>query len=225
MGNKIYLLLGSIFLAIGLIVGMTFSVAGIFEGIKQDNSVAVDAEIEEITSYRTEDNKLGHEVYVSFINPKTEQIEKRRINFYDSSMYEGKEIEIFYNRDSNTIFTGSMSIMLLAMGIGFLVLFGGVGAGLLIFFRRGMKKVKYLKETGIKVLAKVIDIGEDNHIIINRQPATILICEYEDLCNGLRYTFQSGPILKNGLVAKYPIGSMIEVYIEEKDFGNFYVAI
>ncbi len=126
---------GSIFIIVALIIGGIFIGVGAMNCIKAGESVPITAYIEEIKTYEKGDD-IEHEVYVSFVNPDTEEPQESRLNFYNSSMREGKKLDLMYHSESGDIIDKGMSIIFLVAGIFMLLIFGGVGVGLLIAGRR-----------------------------------------------------------------------------------------
>ena len=140
---------GSIFIIAALIMGSTFIGVGAMNCIKANESVPITAYIEEIETYRGDDD-IEHEVYVSFVNPDTEELQERRLNFYNSSMREGQELALMYHSESGDIIDKGMSIIFLVIGIFILLIFGGVGVGIVI----GEKRQQKTKSNGIIVVKK-----------------------------------------------------------------------
>ncbi len=139
----IFASIGVIFVIIGLVVfGNIFNYA---------NKVDTIGIITEISSYRSTNNNRNHDVYVSY-TVEGEKYESR-LNGYFSSFYEGKEINIYYDKDNpNKIGMKSLDLLFLIFpGIGLIFLIIG-GTGILIKINK-RKLEKKLKENGELIYA------------------------------------------------------------------------
>ena len=138
--NLIWILfasVGAIFVIIGFVVSLN-----IFNDKNKVNTVGT---ITEISSYSRDDNR-NHDVYVSYIVDGKEY--ESRLYSYSSSFYEGKKINIYYDKENpNKIGVKSLDwLFLIFPGIGLIFLIIG-GTGILI--KKNKKKLeKKLKENG-----------------------------------------------------------------------------
>ncbi len=138
--NLIWILfasVGAIFVIIGFVVSLN-----IFNDKNKVNTVGT---ITEISSYSRDDNR-NHDVYVSYIVDGKEY--ESRLYSYSSSFYEGKKINIYYDKENpNKIGVKSLDLLFLIFpGIGLIFLIIG-GTGILI--KKNKKKLeKKLKENG-----------------------------------------------------------------------------
>ena len=132
--NLIWIILasiGAIFVIIGLVVfGSVFN---------YENKVDSVGTITEILSYRSTNHNINHEVYVSYTVEGKEY--KSRLNSYSSSFYEGKEIDIYYDKDNpNKIGVKSLDLLFLIFpGIGLIFLIIG-GTGILVKINKKKSK-------------------------------------------------------------------------------------
>ena len=86
----IFAIIGAILVVIGFILfGSVFN---------YNNKIETTGIITEIWSSRDSDNNRNHKVYVSYVAEGNEY--ESTLNGYSSSFYEGKEIEIYYDKDN-----------------------------------------------------------------------------------------------------------------------------
>ena len=207
---------GAIFLIIGLSV--CFNIFNI------ENKIKTIGTITQIETYRDSDGDTNYRVFVSY-NVDGEEYEAR-LNGYAASFYEGKEIEIYYDKN-NPEKIGSNSLDLL------MLIFPGFG---LVFFSIGLigvirninkkKKQKYLKENGDVIYAEYIEtIFNENYSINGRHPYNI-ICEWENPSDNKRYIFRSDNIWTNpeNIINERNI-KMFPVYIKRDKIKEYIVDI
>ncbi len=118
---NIFLFIGFLFFIIGIIffaVGSSILISG---NSFMKNAEKTTAEISEIDSYYSGSSRLGskkhYNVTVEYVVDG--EVYERTLNEYNSGMYEGKEIEIYYNPDNpSEIKTGPKILEIIFMGIG-----------------------------------------------------------------------------------------------------------
>ena len=110
---NIFLFIGFLFFIIGIIFFAAGSAILISGNSFMKNAEKTTAEISEIDSYYSGSSRLGskkhYNVIVEYVVDG--EVYERTLNEYNSGMYEGKEIEIYYNPDNpSEIKTGSKNI-------------------------------------------------------------------------------------------------------------------
>ena len=213
-------ILGSLFFFIGLI----FVVAGFFvwRADKKFFKTAqpTSAEIVDIVSYRDSDGDVRHEVYVSYV-VDDRVYEYVRLNTYTSSMYIGKEVEIFYSPADPGIAkmkSGSTVLIFVFIGMGgvFAVIGGCVLAG-----RLKVRKKSKLRETGCCMRLPIIQITTNN-VTVNGVPGHVVICGNQDMSGGGTGTYESDPCYD--WISDYmKPGDLIAVYYDPADPSRYFV--
>ncbi len=205
--NLIWIILasiGAIFVIIGLVVfGSVFN---------YENKVDSVGTITEILSYRSTNHNINHEVYVSYTVEGKEY--KSRLNSYSSSFYEGKEIDIYYDKDNpNKIGVKSLDLLFLIFpGIGLIFLIIG-GTGILVKINK-KKSEENLKENGKLIYANYVETVLNTSYRVNGKCPYNIICEWNDTLDNKKYIFKSKNIWINP-----------EKIIKEKDIKQFTVYI
>ena len=192
--NKEEILAGVIF----LIVGMVFMLVGIIFGISKlnyNNKVNTTGVITEISSYRKSNGDRKYDVYVSYLVNGIEYNSK--LGGYSSGFYEGKEIEIYYDKDNPTkIGTKSIDflfIIFLGMGTVFVII-GGILIYQKVYKRRLRKK---LKENGETIYASYVETVLNTVYSVNGRNPYNVICEWNNTIDGKKYLFRSQNIWEN----------------------------
>ena len=184
----IFASIGAVFVIIGLVVfGSIFN---------YENKVDTVGTITEIVSYynNAKDNR-NHEVYVSYIADGKEY--ESMLNGYSSSFYEGKEIDIYYDKDDpSKIGVKSLDLIFLIFpGIGLIFLIIG-GAGILVKVNK-RKLEKNLKENGELIYANYVETVLNTSYQVNGKSPYNIICEWNNALDGKKYIFKSKNIWKN----------------------------
>ncbi len=197
--------IGAIFVIIGLVVfGSIFN---------YDNKVDTVGTIKEISSYYSNaKHNRNHEVYVSYIVDGKEY--ESRLNSYSSSFYEGKEIDIYYDKDNpSKIGMKSLDLLFLIFpGIGLIFLIIG-GIGILVRINK-RKTEKNLKENGELIYANYVETVLNTSYRVNGKCPYNIICEWNNTLDNKKYIFKSKNIWINP-----------ENIIKEKDIKQFPVYI
>ena len=205
--NLIWIILasiGAIFVIIGLVVfGSVFN---------YENKVDSVGTITEILSYRSTNHNINHEVYVSYTVEGKEY--KSRLNGYFADFYEGKEIDIYYDKDNpNKIGVKSLDLLFLIFpGIGLIFLIIG-GTGILVKINK-KKSEENLKENGKLIYANYVETVLNTSYRVNGKCPYNIICEWNDTLDNKKYIFKSKNIWINP-----------EKIIKEKDIKQFTVYI
>lgn len=200
----IFTIIGGIFVVIGLII-----VGNVFNYENKESTVGI---ITEISTYRGNNDDRNYRVYVSYnVDGRTYESE---LNGYSSSFYEGKEIEIYYDKDNpNKIGMKSLDLLFLILpGIGLIFLVIG-GTGILIKInRRNLEK--RLKENGELIYADYVETIINTSYRVNGRYPYKIICEWTNPVDSEEYMFKSRNIWSNP-----------EDIIEEKNIKQFPVYI
>ena len=210
--NKIENLIWTIFASIGaifVIIGLA-----VFGSIfNYENKVDTVGTITGISSYYSGTNhNRNHEVYVSYTVDGKEY--ESRLNSYSSSFYEGKEIDIYYDKDNpNKIGVKSLDLLFLIFpGIGLIFFIIG-GTGILVKINK-RKSEKKLKENGELIYANYVETVLNTSYRVNGKCPYNIICEWNDTLDNKKYIFKSKNIWINP-----------EKIIKEKDIKQFTVYI
>ena len=132
----IFTIIGGIFVVIGLII-----VGNVFNYENKESTVGI---ITEISTYRGNNDDRNYRVYVSYnVDGRTYESE---LNGNSSSFYEGKKINIYYDKNNpNKIGMKSLDFIFL-MFPGFGLIFLSIGGTGLLLKNRNKKLEKSLKE-------------------------------------------------------------------------------
>lgn len=200
-----------IFASIGLIfvvIGLAMS-GNIFNYANKVDTVGI---ITEIIPYTTSDNSINHKVYVSYTVEGNEY--ESMLNSYSSGFYEGKEIEIYYDKDNpGKIGVKSLDLLFLIFpGIGLIFLILGA-TGLLVNINK-RRVEKRLKETGELIYANYVETVLNTSYQVNGKTPYNIICEWNNPQDNNKYIFKSKNIWINP-----------QNIIEEKNIKQFPVYI
>lgn len=199
----IFAIVGAIFVAVGLILfGSVFNSA---------NKVETTGIITRISLSGSSENE-SYKVYVSYV-VKGDEYESI-LNGYSSSFYEGKEVEIYYDKDNpNKIGMKSLDLLILIVpGIGLIFLIIG-GTGILL--KVSKKKLENrLKKDGELIYADYDETIINTSYSINRRHPYKIICEWINPVDNEEYMFKSRNIWINP-----------EDIIEERNIKQFPVYI
>ena len=177
-----------------------------------------------IFNYSNIDGDRNYDVFVSY-DVNGEEYESR-LNGYSSSFYEGKEVDIYYDKDNpNKIGIKSLNLVFLifpGLGLIFFII-GGVG---LFVKAKGKKNDKYLKENGEKIYADFVDIKINTGININGAYPYNIICEWNNPEDNKKYVFKSRNIWTNpkNIIEERNI-KQFAVYIDRENIKKYFVDI
>ena len=197
--------IGAIFFILGLVV-----CGSIFD---YENKVDTVGTITKISIYYSNDiHDKKYEVYISYIvdGKKYESM----INSYSSSFYEGKEINIYYDKNNpSKIGVKSLDLLFLIFpGAGLISLI--VGATGILVKIKNRKLEKYLKENGELIYANYVETVLNTSYTVNGKKPYNIICEWNNTLDSKKYIFKSKNIWINP-----------EDIIKEKDIKQFPVYI
>lgn len=199
----IFAIIGAILVVIGFILfGSVFN---------YNNKIETTGIITRISLSRNSENE-SRRVYVSYV-VKGDEYESA-LNGYSSSFYEGKEVEIYYDKDNpNKIGMKSLDLLFLILpGIGLIFLIIG-GTGILVKVNK-KKLEKRLKENGEPIYADYVETIINTSYSVNGRYPYKIICEWTNPVDSEEYMFKSKNIWSNP-----------EDIIEEKNIKQFPVYI
>lgn len=209
-----------ILVGIGLLIGSAVYAKHFYSFMSKAEEIT--GEVARIEEYYDSDHDLQHRVFVSYRYDGVDY-ENVAINFYSSSMYEGKEITLYCDPDhphniraksSETVVIVVLTVMgLIFMLIGDVALIGAI--------RKKLQNRKRLMEG--KMLLGVVDHIEYNtSVTANGMHPFVIFCSYRDEYKDITYRFKSENIWTDPSLVFQP-GSAIEIYVEENDYSKYYV--
>lgn len=222
--NKLLYLFPAIFLAVGLglFTGGLIWLISCFQF--RETAVEVPGIITEITEYRNSDGEYNHHVYVSY-EYNGEVFENISLNAYSGSMYEGENIILLYDperpgkvRLKSMLYFGPI----LLMGMG--VLFSVIGGGILTAVLCRSARRKKIRNQGKILYAIVEQIVHNESYTVNGIHPYVIYCTYRDDYRDVVYRFKSENLWSDPS-ALFPLGSSIEVRVDEKDYSKYYVNV
>lgn len=220
--NRIVYVVFVIFLIVGIgLLAGAFLFSRYFASFKA-RAEEVTGEITRIEEYYDSDRELRHHVYVSYTYDGVDY-DDVSINSYNSSMYEGKEIELLCDKKNPEHIMGKSAgnlVVIILSGIGIIfVLVGGIP--LLVMIRKKSKNKKIL-EKGQVLHALVDSIEYNTSVAVNGTHPYVIFCSYRDEYQDITYRFKSDNIWTDPFLVFQP-GSDIEVYVEPGDYSKYYV--
>lgn len=190
----------------------------------KEAAVQIYGEITKIESYRDSDDEVHNTVYVTY-EYDGNIYKDVRINSYSSSMTKGKRISLYCDpndpwrvRASSTLYFGPVTMA----GTGLIFTVSGVG----IFISMTVKGVKQkkLREKGKSIYATVEQIACNKKLSKNGAHPYVIYCTYRDRYTDVTYRFKSETLWYDPS-AQFPVGSTIEVKVDEKDYSRNYVKV
>ena len=177
----IFTIIGEIFVVIGLII-----VGNVFNYENKESTVGI---ITEISTYRGNNDDRNYRVYVSYnVDGRTYESE---LNGYSSSFYEGKEINIYYDKNNpNKIGMKSLD-MLFLMFPGFGLIFFAIGGTGLLIKSKNKKLETSLKEKGDVIYADYVETIVNRSYRVNGRHPYQIICEWSNPLDDKKYIFKS----------------------------------
>lgn len=208
-----------------LFVGTCLFVVGFFSNARnmsyQRKFVKTEATITDISNYRRSVNESdAHDVYVAF-TVKGKRYEGR-ISGWDSGMYIGKKITVFYNPQNPWEFHHDSSLMwVIFMLLGFSFMLGGA-IPIIVMMRKHTGKKALLKK-GKKVMAEITDIIDSSYTF-NSSYGKHIVCERLDPLTGMYYRYKSDVIWFNpeSMIKQLNI-TQLPVFLDQKNEKNYYV--
>ena len=197
-------------------IGLLFTVLGIVlfftQSIDKDDRVYTTAIIERIDRYTDSDGDTSYDVFVSYYVDNKEYIEE--LNSYTSSYYEGKEIEVYYdkNKPSRVRTDGFEFVFLIFSVVGLVFVIIGLSGIIGSILKK--KKVKELKQTGMIIEAIYETTLVNGNFEVNGSNPYNIICSWYDSITNQTYELKSDNLWYNP-----------EEYISQKNITKFKVYI
>lgn len=192
----------------------------------KDKYATVEATITDITTTKVSDSYY-HDVYVTYTYEGV-TYENKILNYYNSNMFIGKTETILCDKEHPDIIKSTT-------GNNFIIIFTAIFAGGMIFMAviitvvtlKPLKKEKYngkaILKHGVKLDAIVEKVSEVYDEETDRTVYSI-ICTYTDAVTGTTYRFRSDEVWKDPRAYIYE-GTPIEVYVNPKDYSQYYVLV
>lgn len=213
--------------AIFLLIGINFFSIGTAIQVKNWNfkktAVQTEGTITDIIRYRSNsDDSYSHEVYVSFTVRGVEF--EGRINEWNSGMYKGQPITIYYDPDNPWNFqTDTSTALWILIAIGFVFLVVAIVAIIKLFFNNAGRK-KLLTD-GRRIYAEITDVVLAN-VQINNRYCKVIICEYTDEMTQTTYRFKSEAIKGDpARIIQQRNITQLPVYWDRHNIKRYYVDI
>ncbi len=104
------------------------------------------------------------------------------------------------------------------VGLGFLLIFGGLGLGLILYTARAKKGSEWLVDDGVKVAAQIIEIKhlEKNYWMV--------VSTWTDPKTGQAYIFES-ELINQRLANTFKPGQLLPVYVDPKAPTNYWFRV
>jgi len=205
-----------------VIAGLLFAVIGYFINVndkKYYEYPTAEAKILDIDTLG-DDTDVLIEFYVNNTSIKGYS------NYYDSQMRVGDTIIVYYNPSNPTdyLVDGNINISVIFMIVGTIIFVFGT----FTIIRLNLKYKKYLnvKNTGIRVDARISGIEVDTSIAINNKNPYYILCYGVNPITGQEQTFRSENVWED--VRKIIEDNNIDilpVYIDQSNHNNYYVDI
>ncbi|MBR4083329.1 MAG: DUF3592 domain-containing protein [Lachnospiraceae bacterium] len=210
------------------LVGVIFLIVCTFLTISgkkfDETAVEVSGTIMTIESYRDSDGDRHHRVYVDY-EYQGRKYKDVRLNSYNSSMREGKEIILKLDPDNPEkvrTLHGNLIASVIMGGMGLIFVLVGIIPTVLGI--RKDRRNKKLREQGRYIYAIVERIDINYSYSLNGRHPFVVYCNYQDEFSGVLYRFMSDNIWTD----PYPIlqqGSEVRVYVDGQDYSKYHVDV
>lgn len=179
--------IGVLFLIVGAIICIH-----IFDDSDHVDTTGV---ITEISYSRDRDGDRDYNVYVAYEVDGVSY--ESRMNSYSSSFYEGKEIDIYYDRDNPRRIGAKelRGLFVIFPGIGLLFFCMG-GIGLAVIAKKNRRSAA-LRETGYRVMAEYVETEVNIHYSVNNRNPYRVVCRWRDPESGKTHIFKSENLWEN----------------------------
>ena len=219
---------GSIFVIIMFALFSTvFLLIGIFGKMSADNFMSTgkktDAEIIEIETYVDRDadgdRHTRHRVYVEYFVDGERY--NAKLNNYNSTMYEGKIIEIYYDPyNPSKVMTDDSTFFIIFICVG--GAFAAVTVAVAIANILAGRKQKNLIANGTPYTGTIIDVRMITNIEVNGRHPYKADCEVINPITQERYLFSSKNVYCD---IGHLVGAPVVVYMDNQDPSKHYVDI
>lgn len=218
LGVIVFLSVGIIFLVVGLLLQF-----GVFS-IDEEDRIYTTATITRIDTYHDSDGDTSHKVYVEY--QVDDNLLESKLNTYVSSYYEGKEIDVYYDKNNpsrvQTDGANFLGIIFIVLG-GILAIFGAF----MLFVRfNGDSKARKLKLNGERVDAEYVETIVNTYYTVNGRNPYQVICKWKDPSTGDEITFKSKNLWEDPeyIIQKQNI-KVIPVYIDSSNHKKYFVDV
>lgn len=221
-GGKFLYLFCGIFAVIGAVLLVSAVMVYVSDQKFMAEAEEINGVIDTIETYRDSDHETHHRAYVNYTY-NGQQYNKVRVNFYSSSMYEGKEITLYCDpQHPERVIVQGANIFAVVILSGMGVLFLCIGIIPIIISIRVKAKKKKVRETGRTLYATVEEISYCRNYVINGRHPYVIFCSYRDDYKDITYRFKSEYLWVNPEPA-VTVGSTIKVYVDANNYKNYYV--
>ncbi|MGN1481156.1 DUF3592 domain-containing protein [Porcipelethomonas sp.] len=220
--KKIFIILGILFFTIGIIFVIIGGVVLARNISFMSSAKKTNAEIISINadSYR-KDNRdyTSYDVWIEYTVDG--DILEEKLNEYNSYMYEGKEIEVYYDPDNpSDVRMESNVFEFIFLVIG--GIFAVIGAVFLIIVIVTGRRVENLKKSGDKLSGTITDVKRNYSIRINNCHPFKAECKVINPYDGETYLYSSQNITDD--ITGF-IGMTVTVYVDRNNKRKYYVDI
>lgn len=222
--NKVSKIIGIIFASFGLL----FLILGIYF-YKSDldfknKSIKTTGKITEIVTSYDSDGDSTNDVYVEFYVKGNKY--NGRINYYTSSMYEGKDIVIYYDAKNPNNFRADGAVI----GTLIFAILGGVffliGFVFIISIVLKNKKNKKVMGYNYRINATIIGITMNNSVMINGRHPYVLEANCMSPADGKLYTFRSEDMWQDATLILQQFNIItIPVYVNPQNYAEYVMDI
>lgn len=218
---KIVSLIGAIIFEI---IGIVCAVAGT-AGFIKTKEFAGDAALvkAKVSSIEGNIGDEGDTDYTAYVTYEYEGMEYKRVRLdeYNSSLYEGKTIELYLDKDNpRHVRIKSVIYLLPIVFIGIGIIFLLIGVLILVLRAREDRKKKRIMDTGVRISAQVKGSIVDTSYTINSRHPYRLECVYYDELSGQPVICTSDIIWESP--DKY-MDKYVPVYVDREDRSRYVV--
>ena len=211
----LFALIGAILIIVGIIMQKNNS-----EFLETAEST--NAEITDIATSHDSDGDVHHSVFVKFeVDGETYE---GQLGQYDSGMYVGKEVTVYYNPDNPHNFKGSNSGFVGYFMIIFASIFFLIGIIPLFLSGKKSKKNNAIKQTGTLINAEIDNVFLDTSYRVNGRCGYKLTAHATLPNSDKIYTFESNRTWSNikAAIETHSI-TTVPVYVDLNDTTQYYV--
>ncbi|MDD6812000.1 MAG: DUF3592 domain-containing protein [Lachnospiraceae bacterium] len=214
-------ILGICFFTIGVLMLVIALVCAFFSWNTKNTSEKVTGTITEIYNSRGERSTGNSGITVEYSYHGQEY--EGYISEYSSSMWVGKDITLYVNKeDPHQVRTVSL-LYLPTLILGCIAVpFSIIGGVFLLIVRKRKKRKQYLLQNGRQVMAEVTGGRLNYNYAVNGRHPWKMECKYEDIYSGELYLFSSENIW---IDPEFYIGQQVTVYVDANNYRKYYVDV
>ena len=210
-----------------LIMGLAFLITGIaicFNIFNYDNKEMTTARIVAIITDRDYDGDVSHDTIVSYTVDGREY--ESNLNAYSGTYYEGKDIEIYYDKNNPLQISTKTKDLLFLMFPGFGLIFFCVGAIPLIISEKKKLLNKRLVNEGTRINTTFVEAELNTSYHVNGNNPYRIICEWNNPSDGKKYLFKSENIWfdPNETISENNMNTF-PVYVDMEDMKKYYIDV